>query len=420
MPCPFTVDQADLCGTSGPPGLAPQEPSLKQPTSRRSLRTSLVVVALTLALAASACSTGGGGGGAASTTTRPPVVVTVTPAATATGVALDAAPNVIVERGRITAVDLSAPGGKPLDGQISADGLTWRATPSGLAPDTTYRGTVTVLGDDGKTVQQPWSFTTAKPAKELHTASVNVSDGSTYGVGMPVIVVLNTAIPTDKRADLVQRLVLTTTPAITGSWRWSSATEVHWRPQAYWPAGTKATLGINFAGFDAGGGTWGVDGRTVNFSIGDAHVSVVDSVTHQMTVSTNGQVVKSFPVSTGRDQYPTKSGIHVVNERAQKVIMDSATVGIPRDSPDGYYETVFWNVRISNSGEFVHAAPWSVGSQGRSNVSHGCVNMSDDAAQWFFNYSRVGDVVEVRNTPVQLQPWNGYGDWQIPWSQWSS
>jgi lipoprotein-anchoring transpeptidase ErfK/SrfK len=184
--------------------------------------------------------------------------------------------------------------------------------------------------------------------------------------------------------------------------------------------GTKVTLTINFAGLNLGNGVWGVDGRTVNFTIGASHISTVDANTHEMTVTNNGAVVATYPVSTGRDKYPTKSGIHVVNEKDQSVIMDSATVGIPRDSPDGYYETVFWDVRISNSGEFVHAAPWSVGDQGSTNVSHGCVNLSTQNATNFFNFTQVGDVVQVVNTPDQLEPDNGYGDWQLPWAQWAN
>ena len=253
----------------------------------------------------------------------------------------------------------------------------------------------------------------------MHT-SLNVGDGSTYGVGMPIIVTLDHAIPEAERKAVTDRLKVTSTPAVTGGWRWFSDTEVHYRPSAYWPAHTKVTLAIDFAGLHLGPGVWGVDGRTVNFSIGDAHVSTVDAAAHTMQVKVNGQVVKTLPVSTGNAKYPTHSGVHVVNEKSPKVIMDSATVGIPRDSPDGYYETVLWDVRISNSGEFVHAAPWSTGAQGNSNVSHGCVNVSTANAEWFYNLSMPGDVVQVLNTPNPLQPWNGYGDWQIPWAQWAN
>ena len=178
-------------------------------------------------------------------------------------------------------------------------------------------------------------------------------------------------------------------------------------------------MAAHIDGYNAGNGMWGAKDVTVNYTIGDAHVSTVDANSHTMTVTDNGAVVKTIAVSTGRDKYPTKSGVHVVSDKAPKVIMDSATVGIPRNSPDGYYETVFWDVRISNSGEFVHAAPWSVSDQGHVNVSHGCVNVSTADAEWFYNYSQVGDVVTVVGTSESLEPTNGYGDWQVPWATWS-
>ena len=188
---------------------------------------------------------------------------------------------------------------------------------------------------------------------------------------------------------------MTATPAVAGAWHWFSPTELHWRPVHYWAAGTKVSVAAHINGYDAGNGVWGVKDVTVNYRIGDSHVSTVDVIAHTMTVTDNGAVIKVIPVSTGRDKYPTKSGVHVVSDKAQKMIMDSATVGIPRNSPDGYYETVYWDVRISNSGEFVHAAPWSVGDQGHVNVSHGCVNVSTADAEWFYDYSQVGDVVTV-------------------------
>ena len=161
-----------------------------------------------------------------------------------------------------------------------------------------------------------------------------------------------------------------------------------------------------------------MDGRTIDFKIGDAQISYVDTNAHTMTVTANGNVLRNLPVSTGRDEYPTKSGVHVVNEKMSTLTMDSQSVGIPRDSPSGYYEEVKWDVRISNSGEFVHSAPWSTADQGNQNVSHGCVNLSDADGQWFFELTHVGDPVVVTGSPGALQPDNGYGDWQIPWDQW--
>jgi lipoprotein-anchoring transpeptidase ErfK/SrfK len=82
---------------------------------------------------------------------------------------------------------------------------------------------------------------------------------------------------------------------------------------------------------------------------------------------------------------------------------------------------VQWATRISNSGEFVHSAPWSVAQQGNSNVSHGCINLSPENAKWFFDNVKKGDVVINVNTGgPNLKPWDGFGDWQIPWGQWVS
>ncbi|HEY5050901.1 MAG TPA: L,D-transpeptidase, partial [Acidothermaceae bacterium] len=188
----------------------------------------------------------------------------------------------------------------------------------------------------------------------------------------------------------------------------------------YWPAGDVVTLHANLKGVDAGKGVWGTEDRTLNFSIGDSQISTVNAVTHEMSVVVNGAVARTFAVSTGRDKYPTTSGIHVVLDREPSVIMNSATVGIPKGSPDYYYETVLWDVRISWSGEYVHSAPWSVSAQGRANVSHGCVNVGPADAQWFYNLSRRGDIVVVTGTPRPLESGNGWTDWNMSWAQWVS
>jgi lipoprotein-anchoring transpeptidase ErfK/SrfK len=100
-------------------------------------------------------------------------------------------------------------------------------------------------------------------------------------------------------------------------------------------------------------------------------------------------------------------------------VMDSSTYGVPVDSPNGYRTPVEYAVRISNSGEFVHAAPWSVAQQGRENVSHGCINMSTENARWFFDFSQPGDVVEIKNSdggPLRSDVY----DWTIPWAEWQA
>jgi len=55
------------------------------------------------------------------------------------------------------------------------------------------------------------------------------------------------------------------------------------------------------------------------------------------------------------------------------------------------------------------------------NVSHGCINLSPDNAKWFFDHVKKGDVVININTGgPDLKPYDGFGDWQVPWGQWVS
>ena len=137
-----------------------------------------------------------------------------------------------------------------------------------------------------------------------------------------------------------------------------------------------------------------------------------------MTVTSNGAVVRTVPQSSGREKYPTMGGVHIALEKSQHVVMDSETVGIPRNSPDGYREDVYWNVAITNGGEYVHAAPWSTGAQGNRNVSHGCVNLSTSDATWFYGFSRVGDIIQVVGSPRSPTGDAGTADWNMPWEQW--
>jgi len=397
--------------------------------STRLRKASFAAAGLVLLAAASACS-GSGSGSAGQpghgSTSRPKAATTTIPAALAMSpapgsvdVRLDAPIKVSATDGTITEVVVTrAADNTLLAGAMGDGGRSWSST-APLVPGSIYAVKVTGQGRSGAPTQENWTFSTLKPTGELHT-TVNVGAGRTYGVGVPIIVQLNHPIAPDKRVAVAQRLSVTAAPGVIGAWRWFTAQELHWRPAAFYPANTPVSLKIDFAGLDAGGGVWGVDGRSIDFQIGDAQISYVDTNAHTMTVVSNNQVLRTLPVSTGREEFPTKSGVHVVNEKMSTLMMDSTSIGIPRDSPAGYYEEVKWDVRISNSGEFVHSAPWSTGDQGNQNVSHGCVNLSEPDGHWFFDRAHVGDPVVVTGSPVQLEPTNGYGDWQIPWAQWAN
>jgi lipoprotein-anchoring transpeptidase ErfK/SrfK len=369
---------------------------------------------------------GGGGGGIGGTgigakgsggqaKQAAPVRLIVSPRNHATRVALDAKAKVVAEVGRLRAVRVTGAGGRRLAGTLASDGRSW-VSRGPLAPATRYKVVADAVDDAGTPTRRQSSFTTLTPRAELR-AAVMPLDGETVGVGLPIGVWFNQ--PVADRAAVERRLdVICSSKKVTGAWHWFAANEVHYRPKAYWPAGARVTLHARLAGTDAGDGVWGVADRTISFRIGERRISVVDVRTHRMRVTSGGRTLRVLPVSTGRERYPTTNGVHFVIGKAQDELMDSSTVGIPRNSPGGYYEHVFWSVRISNSGEFVHAAPWSTGSQGRSNVSHGCVNLSTANAAWYFRLTRRGDVVEVRGSPKRPGSSFGVADWNMSWSRW--
>jgi lipoprotein-anchoring transpeptidase ErfK/SrfK len=343
-----------------------------------------------------------------------PVRLTVTPRDKATKVALDARAKVVADSGRLRAVKVTAGGGRRLAGKLDTDGRSWMST-GVLAPATRYRVVADAVDDAGAPAREQTSFTTLAPRAELRAAIMPL-DGETVGVGLPIGVWFNE--PVADRGAVERRLQVRSSKRVTGAWHWFNDREVHYRPRSYWPAGAKVTVAARLAGTDAGGGLWGVADRTVSFRIGERRVSVVDVRTHRMKVTSGGKTLRVLPVSTGREKYPTTNGVHFVIEKNAVKLMDSSTVGIPRNSPGGYYQKVGWSVRISNSGEFVHAAPWSTGSQGRANVSHGCVNLSTANAAWYFGLTRRGDVVEVRGSPKRPGASFGVADWNMSWSRW--
>jgi lipoprotein-anchoring transpeptidase ErfK/SrfK len=222
------------------------------------------------------------------------------------------------------------------------------------------------------------------------------------------------------RPAVEARLAVVANPPTEGDWRWITPSLVHWRPAAYWRPGTEVDVRSDLRGLQVGDAV-GADERRVHFRIGEAHVTTVDVARHEMTVTEDGRVVRVIPASTGRDRYPTANGVHLALEKSRTVTMDSATVGIPRNSPNGYYRTVAWATRLSYSGTYVHAAPWSLGAQGERNVSHGCINVSPADAEWFFNFTRRGDVVDIVNSPAPPKLTDpGMADWNIPWEQWKA
>jgi lipoprotein-anchoring transpeptidase ErfK/SrfK len=323
---------------------------------------------------------------------------------------------VFAHNGRLSTVTVSGSGDVgALTGAIAGDGGKWKADDL-LEPGTTYTVKASVAGDDGEVVTKKQQFTTQALALSQQTyPSVAPLPGETVGVGMPVIVTFD--VPVTDRANIEKNLHVTTTPEQPGTWHWLSDTEVHYRPKKYWKAGTQVDVNADINGVEAGNGVYGQEDRDVQFQIGDAHIYKVDTKTDQMKVFSNGKLLRTLPITTGQQpQYTTRSGIKVIIEKFDSKDMNSETVGIT--GADAYnIKGVQWAMRVTYSGEFVHAAPWSVGSQGYANVSHGCTGMSTSNADWLYHMSVRGDVVDYTGTDRPMESTNGYGDWNIPWDE---
>ncbi|MGH3558442.1 MAG: L,D-transpeptidase [Mycobacterium sp.] len=223
--------------------------------------------------------------------------------------------------------------------------------------------------------------------------------GSMVGVAQPIII--NFQRPIADQAMAEQAIHVSSNPPVPGKFYWMTPSQVRWRPINFWPA--HSTVNI-----DAGG-------TKSSFRTGDALVGTADDATHQLTVTRNGTVEKTIPMSMGMAAggHQTSNGTYYVLDKKAKVVMDSTTYGVPVNSAYGYKVDVEDAVMFDNSGDFVHSAPWSVADQGKRNVSHGCINISPSNAKWFFDNFGTGDPLVVKNSVGAYTKNDGSNDWQI-------
>ncbi|MCL8027056.1 L,D-transpeptidase [Nocardioides bruguierae] len=324
--------------------------------------------------------------------------------------------TVTVANATLTKVAVRADGGEELPGTMADNQYSWRADDR-LEPGTTYQVRAVAVGDDGAKVNRKVTFRTQDLTLAQQTyPSIAPLEGETVGVGMPVIVTFDVAV--SDQAAMERQMTVTAQPAQDGAWHWLSQHEVHWRPKSYWQAGSKVTVDVAVNGVDAGDGVYGQLSRRVSFDVGDAHVYRVNAKTHEMKVFSNGKLLRTLPITTGKPGFDTRNGTKVIIEKFASKRMNSETVGI--SGAEAYnISGVKWAMRLTYSGEFIHAAPWSVSSQGNANVSHGCTGMSTANAGWLYEMSRRGDVVVTTGTNGNdMTLTNGWGDWNESFRQW--
>ncbi len=220
---------------------------------------------------------------------------------------------------------------------------------------------------------------TAPSVTAAAVASVQPINGQTVGVAHPIIVTFTRPV-TDRTA--AEKTIKVTSPTeMTGRFEWRSDNVVQWIPDQFWPAHSRITL---MAG-----------GQRRSFGTGSTVLAVGSISNHTFTVSIDGVIMRQMPASMGKPRFATPVGSFTVLEKQKALVMDSRTIGIPLSDPEGYKLNVTDAVRITWGGVYVHSAPWSVGSQGYANVSHGCINLSPSNAVWYFNQVGIGDPVVI-------------------------
>ncbi|QIS16106.1 L,D-transpeptidase [Nocardia arthritidis] len=323
--------------------------------------------------------------------------------------------SVSVANGTIDQVALTNAAGKQVTGELAPDKHSFKITEA-LGYNATYTWSGTAIGTDHKPIPIEGSFSTLAP-KNTVPATINIADNQEVGIAAPIILQFKASVQNKQAVE--KALTITTDPPTEGAWAWfpdDNGSRLHWRPKDYWVPGTTVHVAAKLYGLDLGNGNYGYTDLTSDFKIGRSQIVKANAPSHRMQVVRDGQVIFDFAVSYGEGNEPrnvTRSGVHVVTEKYEDFMMSNPP----------FYTNVRerWAVRISNNGEFIHANPESVASQGSANVTNGCINLSPGDAQKYFPTALYGDPVEVTGTSIPLSAADGdLYDWTIDWNTWKS
>jgi lipoprotein-anchoring transpeptidase ErfK/SrfK len=358
---------------------------------------------------------------ASPTPTAPPVTFSANVADKASKVKVDTLVKVKAEAGTVRRVKLSYRGVDArgtatkgtVDGRLSQDKASWLAAER-LEPSATYTLAVTGANADDKTTTKKTTFRTSQLTLDQQTfPSLYPLKGSRVGVGMPVVLTFD--VPVTDKAEFERNLHVTSSPKQAGTWNWLSSTQVRFRPKQYWKPGTTVVVRADLNGVDAGKGIYGQTSASTSFTVGRSMITKVDLDRDVATVDRNGKRVRTILVSGGKSGWETRSGTKLIMAKEYNKKMTNEMIGAKED----YTLVAKYALRITNSGEFLHSAPWNTAHLGRRNASHGCVGMSVRDSQWLYESSLIGDPVVTTGSSRGLEQGNGYADWNISYAQYA-
>ncbi|MFB9464162.1 L,D-transpeptidase [Streptomyces cinereospinus] len=354
--------------------------------------------------------------------------IEITPKDGSTNASINNSATVTVSEGTLTEVTMTTADGTAVEGEISADGTSWKPSAQ-LERSTRYKIAVSAEDSEGLEAHENASFTTVSPDNSF-IGTFTPDDGTTVGVGMPVSITFDKAI--SNQADVQKGITVSTSSGQEVVCHWFNANRMDCRPDEYWQEGATVTLKLALDGVEGAEGVYGVQQKTVSFTIGRNQVTYVDAQTKQMKVTQDGKVVKTIPISAGSPENKTYEGQMVISEKFKETRMNGATVGFTDDDGEGEYDIkdVPHAMRLTTSGTFVHGNYWAADSIfGSVNTSHGCVGLNDTKGAddpetegaWFYDNSIIGDVVVVQNTGDKtVAPDNGLNGWNMSWEQWKA
>ncbi|MGQ0846336.1 MAG: Ig-like domain-containing protein [Sporichthyaceae bacterium] len=343
-----------------------------------------------------------------------PGAIAVVPAPGAKNVATDTKVTVRAQNAKLTEVRVVDDDNRDMGGTLSPDGVLWEAE-APVRVGTTYRIEAYAEGVDGRQVEQSGTFQTKDVDRTdtLEIEQVLPKNGAKVGVAHPLVVAFNQ--PVANRKTVQSALRVTTTPKVEGAWYWIDDTHVHYRPEEFWPADTTVKLQARLAERNAGDGVLGGRNKTSEFTVGRNQVLEVDTKTKRLNVVRDGREVKKFEVSTGKEGWETRNGVKIVMDRVGQKTWTNEAI----DAPEDYEERSDYAIRLTNSGEFVHDAPWNEANIGETNASHGCIGLRTEDMRWIWKNSLLGDPIVVTGSPRPYEDLtNRYADWNVSWEKW--
>ncbi|MFJ3235393.1 Ig-like domain-containing protein [Streptomyces sp. NPDC086787] len=375
---------------------------------------------------AAGCTDGSGGSALDRIFGKPPAsddIIRISPGDRAKAVRSGEPLRVRVTEGRLESVSVvrsQDAQDTPVAGHITDDGREWRPTERALALAAKYTVDVVALDGHGRRSARHATFTTQVP-DERFIAYVTPENRSTVGTGMIVSLAFSRSI--ENRAAVERAVRVTAKPPVEIRPHWFADDRLDFRPKDYWKPGTQVTVDIGLRDVEGARGVYGLQHKTVTFTVGRSQVSLVDAAAHTMQVRRDGALLATVPITAGAPKTTTYNGKMVVMEMLEVTRMNGSTVGFggEYDIPD-----VPHAMKLTDSGTFLHGNYWAPEAPGVSNVSHGCIGLrdnqgggSDTPAGWFFDRTLIGDVVEVvRSNDKTVSADNGLGGWNMGWDEW--